>query len=156
MLRVGDLVMYKPKGLLGWIISKISKSDYSHVAVVLGNNTIFEANKFIKSRIVKLDYDKEIHHIYRLSDLTKWKKQKIISKAHKYIGVKYDYLQVIGLFFRLVFNKHDTFNNLNKFICSEVIDKIYIEAGIKRADAEHLYDVTPQEILDKYDLHRVR
>ncbi|ATN94569.1 hypothetical protein BSP21_219 [Bacillus phage BSP21] len=57
---------------------------------------------------------------------------------------------------RLVFDiKTNVFNKVNKYICSEIIDNAFVAAGVPRKDKENIGDVTPQELLDKYDLRKV-
>ncbi len=155
-IREADVIFYRPKGFIGKVISKISKSEYSHVSIAVGDGVVLEATRFVKSRLSGLTYDKEIHHVYRLNNLSPKDVETIVQNALTLQGVKYDYKQIVGMFFKVLFNlEKSPFNNLNKFICSEIIDKAFIMSGIPRADKEHILDITPQELLDKYDLQRV-
>lgn len=160
-IQTGDIIMYKPRSIIGWVISKITHSPYSHVAIAISPDKIFEANVFINSRIVSIysdyvGYDKNIHHIYRLSEIDSSQKTNIQIMARQLKDKPYDYKQIFGLFMRLVFNwKTSLFNDLNKFICSEIIDRMYYCSGVKRKDKINLFNITPNELLEKYTLKRV-
>lgn len=155
-IRPGDIVFYRPTGLIGWAISKITRSEYSHVALAIDAYNIIEADKFIKSRISNLYYIENIHSVYRLKDTTDQQRQQIVNNAMTMLDVGYDYKQILGLYFRLVFHKeYSTFNQANKYICSEIVDNAFIQAEVPRKDNKHLGDITPQELFDKYELIRV-
>jgi uncharacterized protein YycO len=155
-IRPGDVIFYRPTGLVGWAISKITRSKYSHVALAIDAYNIIEADKFIKSRISNLYYIEEVHSVYRLKGITDQQGQQIVNNAMTMLGVGYDYKQILGLYFRLVFRKeYSTFNTANKYICSEIVDNSFIQAEVPRKDNEHLGDITPQELFDKYELVRV-
>ncbi|UJJ74905.1 hypothetical protein [Bacillus phage BM-P1] len=152
----GDIVFYRPLTLLGRIVSKVTKSEYSHVALVVGTNTVIEADKFIKTGFSVLNYDKKVHSIYRLDNISPEDRLKIVNAVLTMQDTSYDYSQIFGLFLRLVFRINtDIFNKANKFICSEIIDRAFISAGIPRKDQKNRGDVTPQELFEKYKLNRV-
>lgn len=156
MLQTGDIILYKPETFVGDLICKMTKSPYSHVALVLEGSQILNANRFIKSNVIELEYNEDIHHIYRPKNIKEIHKESIIQRSYKYIGKRYDYLQIIGLFLRVTFNWNiHSLNSLNKFICSEVIDKIYYESGVQRLDDKLLFNITPFELLDKYEFVKV-
>jgi uncharacterized protein YycO len=156
MIMPGDVIFYRPRGIIGWVISKLSRSPYSHVSLAIDSDTIIEADRFVKSRFADLHYDKEIHHVYRLRDITEEQRQKIVEVASTFTGVDYDYSKIFSLFLRLVFNvAKSPFNNANKLICSDIIDKAFITAKVPRADTNNMMNLTPQELLSEYDLVRV-
>jgi len=71
-------------------------------------------------------------------------------------GTDYDYAQIFEMLFRIVFRiKRTLFNNQSKLTCSEVVDRSFYLAGVKRKDVDNLYDLTPEELLHKYPLTRV-
>jgi len=155
-IQAADVIFYRPTGFLGRVISYFTSSPYSHVALAIDANTIIEANRFIKTRVVPIEYDKNITHIYRLENLTQVEREKIVEIALSMEGTDYDYAQIFEMLFRIVFRiKRTLFNNQKKLTCSEVVDKSYYLAGFKRKDTEFLYDVTPEELLHKYPLTRV-
>jgi hypothetical protein len=155
-MLAGDVIFYRPEGPIGWIISKVSRSPYSHVSLAIDSDTVIEADRFVKSRFADLLYNKEIHHVYRLRDITEEQRQKIVEVASTFTGIEYNYSKIISLFLRLVFNvTKSPFNNANKLICSDIIDKAFIMAKVPRADTNNMMNLTPQELLSEYDLVRV-
>jgi hypothetical protein len=155
-MLAGDVIFYRPRGPIGWIISKVSRSPYSHVSLAIDSNTIIEANLFIDSRVADLSFNKEIHHVYRLRDVTPEQRQRIVSTALRFTGIDYNYSKIISLFLRLVFNiTKSPFNNANKLICSDIIDKAFIMSKVPRETTNNMMNLTPQELLSEYDLIRV-
>ncbi|AEW47204.1 hypothetical protein BCP78_0197 [Bacillus phage BCP78] len=155
-LQAADVIFYRPTGFIGRVISYFTKSPYSHVALAINANTIIEADRFTKTRIVPIEYDKNITHIYRLENLTQEEREKIVELATSLEGTDYDYAQILEMFVRIVFRiKRTLFNNQKKLTCSEVVDRSFYLAGVKRKDTEFLYDVTPEELIHKYPLTRV-
>jgi len=155
-IQSADVIFYRPKSFIGWVISKVTNSPYSHVALAIDSNTLIEANRFIKTRVVPIEYDNKITHIYRLDNVTQEERDRIVSIALSYEGTDYDYAQIFEMFVRIVFRiKRTLFNNQQKLTCSEVVDNAFYKAGVKRKDLEFLYDITPEELLHKYSLHRV-
>jgi len=155
-IEPGDVIFYRPTGFIGWLVSKVSKSEYSHVSLAIDSYNIVEADRFIKSRISNLYYVEEIHKVYRLRNVTTEQQHAIAQNALTMVGVSYDYKQIYGLFMRLVFKRDSTvFNAANKYICSEIIDYAFQMSDIPRHDALNVGDITPQELLNKYVLERV-
>ncbi|QIA28507.1 putative papain-like amidase enzyme [Phage f2b1] len=155
-IQPGDVIFYKPTSLVGWIISKLTHSDYSHVALAVDAYNIVEADKFIKSRVSNLYYVDSINSVYRLNNATDDQKHIIVNHALTMVGMRYDYKQIFGLFLRLTFRKdYSTFNTANKYICSEIVDTAFLMADVPRKDTRNLGDISPQELFEKYDLIRV-
>jgi len=156
-IEPGDVIFYRPTGFIGWLVSKVSKSEYSHVSLAVDAYNIIEADRFIKSRISNLFYVEEVHKVYRIRHVTAEQQHKIVESALTMVGVSYDYKQIYGLFMRLVFKRDSTvFNAANKYICSEIIDYAFQMSDIPRHDQLNVGDITPQELLGKYALERVK
>ncbi|MGV3085466.1 hypothetical protein [Enterococcus dispar] len=155
-IKPGDVIFYRPTGFIGNVICKLTRSEYSHVSLAISPTKIIEANRFIKTRIADLHYTESVHSVYRLNNISPEDRVKIVNAAVLMEGAGYDYLHIIGLLLRVLFDIRTTvFNKVNRYICSEVIDRAFIEAGIPRKDQKDIGDLTPQELLDKYDLRRV-
>jgi hypothetical protein len=159
-----DVIFYQNSAsVISRFISKLTKSPYTHVAIVVsdevkdGTVEIMEANRFIKVRRIALALNPCIHHIYRVPVLTPYQRDLISLTVSKQAGKPYDYLQIMGWFLRLVFNikRDNLFNHANLPICSELIDKAFNEAGVKRKPYPWVGDVTPQHLLDVYNFEEV-
>ena len=156
-IQPGDIIFYRPTGFIGWAISKITKSEYSHVAMAVDNFHIIEADKFIQSRLSDLSYVEDIHRVYRIRDIDKATQFAVTTEALTMLGTNYDYSQVFGLFLRIILKRDEiSLNRANKYICSEIIDSSLFRAKVPRRDMKHLGDITPQELFDKYNLVEVK
>jgi len=160
---IGNLVFFKKtNSLISKMIAKVTKSEFTHVAIIVGYDkmtgvaTIIESDRFSKTKLARIQLSDE-HVVYTTGYQPKEVTDKIVRYAHQQLGMGYDYLQLIGIFLSLVFKrKRDAyFNSANKMICSELIDLAYYKAGIKRNNYENIGDVTPQELFEVYDLHQV-
>jgi hypothetical protein len=155
-IKSGDIIFYRPTGIIGWAISKITRSEYSHVALAINSDFILEADRFTKARITPLNYVAEVNNVYRVPELTETQRDRLVDYALSLSDARYDYFQLIGLFLRSVFSIDTTiFNSVNKYICSEVIDLALLAASASRKDDKHIGDITPQELFDKYNLIQV-
>lgn len=161
---VGDVLFFKKKNsIISSLISKLTKSDFTHVALIIAYDkasniaTIIEANRLIKTRISRVAINKE-NVVYSSDHISDEKLGKILRFAYKKVGTNYDYLQILGLFISLIFKgrRSPLFNSTNKLICSELIDLAYFRAGIKRKDLLNLGNITPQELIEEYDLKEVK
>lgn len=161
---IGDVIFFKKeRSFISRIIAFMTKSEYSHVGLIVAydelNNyaTIIESNRFVDTRITILKLNEEHHVVYTTGEKPQEQIDRILKYAYGAIGTKYDYMQIFGLFIALLFKtkKHRWFNSRNKLICSEFIDLAYYKAGVKRNDSIKLGDVTPQELLEVYDF-RIR
>ncbi|MGV4321324.1 YiiX/YebB-like N1pC/P60 family cysteine hydrolase [Bacillus mojavensis] len=161
---VGDVLFFKKKNsIISNLISKLTKSDFTHVALIIAYDvnsntaTIIEANRLIRTRISRVAINKD-NVIYSSGYKSDEKIGKILRFAYKKVGTNYDYLQIFGLLVSLIYKgkRSPLFNSTNKFICSELIDLAYFRAGIERKDLLNLGNITPQELIEEYDLKEVK
>lgn len=148
-LEVGDLIFYKSNTLLGYAISIMTKSEYCHVTLYIGNNQIIEANGFIKSRITDLPQDKSNLKFMRYCiPLTDLQKEAIVNNSHKLVGLEYDYKSVVKLFLKLAFNINfkNKVNDIHTMFCSKLADFEYSEIGIDLLPTEKGNIVTPAQL----------
>lgn len=158
-LEIGDVIFFKAENTwISKLISKLTHSPYTHVGLAIGKNHIIEANRFVNTRIVRFDFDGKKHAVYRLQGIDDKIRDKIYAQAMVYNNYPYDYLQILGLFFRYLFRwkKDNLFNRANRLICSELIDYTFYYAGVNRKRELELGDITPSMLLELYDLKKVR
>jgi hypothetical protein len=133
--KVGDILFYETSSLVGAAIRKVTKFKYSHVALVIDNESnVIEADAFIKSRKINF-WDTEFKRVkvMRLKEpLTKEQEKAIKENSELLIGKRYDYKGVFLLFLKLLFGlKLDREkDDLSRVWCSEIVDYLYITAGI--------------------------
>lgn len=158
---IGDVVFFKKNesSFVSRMVAKITDSEFTHVGIIIGydkvNNvaTIIESNRFVDTRVALLELDKDLHVVYTTGDKTQQQIDMMMKLSYETIGVKYDYLQIVGLFLSLLLKrrKYAWFNSGNKLICSELIDIVYYKSGVKRNGVHNLGNITPKELLEVYD-----
>jgi len=157
---IGNLVFFKQtNSFISRLIAKVTKSEFTHVGLIVGHDettgvlTIIESNRFIRTRVARLQLN-ERHVIYTIGEQPKEVVDKIVKFAYKNLGKRYDYLQLLGLFISLSFERKRNiyFNSKNKLICSELVDLAYYTSGVKRNTNKNLGNITPQELFEVYNL----
>lgn len=155
---IGDVIFFKKdSSFISRAIAFMTKSDYSHVGLIVAHDeltntvTIIESDRFVNTRenTFKLE---DRHVVYTTGEKPKEQVDLIMKFARKSVGVSYDYLQILGLFISLIFKGERFFNSANKYICSELIDLAYFKAGVPRKNFEDIGNVTPEELLYVYEL----
>lgn len=154
-LKVGDLIFEKERSILGSLIRLATKSWANHVALYIGDGQVIEANPGgtkIKS------VNKYLYPILRKVrffriNVSDDKILNMVEIAKTMNGYKYDYIQIISLFFLLKTGLKEELNGLefkNFTICSELIDLSAKKAGIVLTSISSA-NVTPDDIM-KSDL----
>lgn len=175
-LQRGDLLLLRIEGFVGflvWLMQVINRdtSYWTHVAVVLDEETLFEAQPggaritLIKEyaerpgTVVK-SYQKPIDLAgvampYRLAPLedllTPAIRRQVVVEARSMVHVGYNfdtyvYLALYRFGVRPQWLKNRVQND-DRVICSQAADKVYAEAGVHLfADGRMPYDVTPGDL----------
>jgi uncharacterized protein YycO len=159
---IGSVVFFKNDSFISNIISNITKSEYTHVAIIVDYDkltniaTIIESDRFVNTRMTTVYIDSN-HIIYSVMNITDDVRNRIVEYAFNQLGKRYDYLQIFGLFISLVFNgdRYAFFNSSNKYICSELIDLAYYKSGVNRRNSLNIGNITPKELLEVYDFNKI-
>lgn len=148
-MKTGDIVFFKGNSFISRIISKLTKSEYTHVAMAINGKDILEADRFIRVRIRPIK-DHEVYTIMRYTDLTETERSTLFAGGLSYVGAKYDYLSIVLWFFKLLFrsNRNTLVDNANSVYCSEMIDRLYKYAGIDLVPDRGDGDVLPIHLLN--------
>lgn len=149
-VEVGDIVLVKPKGLLSKIIAFLTRSEYSHSCVVFRPTEpilILDID-WTKTRIRPLSYYNDRgYDIYRfIGELSFVQKEKMKNWMLEHIGVEYDYIQLISFLNRILLRINKIFNNPNKFVCSEMVDRLYNSIGIDLIPKYKTGNITPEDL----------
>jgi hypothetical protein len=160
----GNIVFFKKSdSFISRMVANITKSEFTHVGLIIDFNdetqvaTIIESNRFITTRIITTEID-DNHVVYSVGNImTEEVMGRVVEYANKQLGTKYDYLQILGLFLSLLSkgDRYAFFNSSNKIICSELIDVSYYKAGIPRKNDLNIGNITPQELLEVYELSEI-
>jgi hypothetical protein len=163
MEMIGNILFFKKtNSFVSRIIAKITGGEFTHVGLIVAYDpmtniaTIVESDRFVDTKVSRVQLNDG--HVVYSADMSDETRKKIVKYAFESLGEKYDYLQVFGLFLSLLFkgDRHAIFNSSNKLICSELIDLAYYKAGVKRRNPFDIGNITPQELLEAYDLKEVR
>jgi len=149
-MKAGDLVFFKSTSLIGRIITKLTKSEFSHVAMATDETHIIESNYYIKTREIELTPDRASHiAIYRVNELTPEQAERVVQFARMLIGTPYDFVGILVWFIRLLFkwNIPNLVNDLNRMWCSELVDVAYSSVGIDLVPEQPYGDVTPEDLV---------
>lgn len=159
---IGDVIFFKKNetSFISRIVAKMTKSEYTHVGLIVAYDdlsceiTIIESDRFTNTKINRITLDCTKYVIFTTGDKPKEQVEKIVRYGYRHLNVKYDYLQILGLFLSLLSRgKIDRyyFNSRNKLICSELIDLAYYTSSVKRLTNINLGNITPQELLEVYE-----
>lgn len=152
-LEVGDLIFVRGDTIISKIINRVDKGEFSHLAIYVGNGKVLEAQRFTKTRIT--DYYFKNIHVYKMN-LSPDQKCNLLHLVPKFVGIRYDYLQVFQIAMKKLFNVKPKPNNRDNFICSELVVNLYSELKIFDDDFKLLaLDSTPNELynflLEKFE-----
>ena len=159
-LQTGDLLFASGNYSISRAIQVSSKSPWSHIGIVykdenINRRLILESVEDDGVRLVALskylvDYEKDLAYkgflvLARMQNiLTQEQKKEIISTGFSLLSSKYDYIEIMKIVYRILFNKKGNEYN-EKFICSELVETCF-----KRANINFLYDelgfITPEHI----------
>jgi hypothetical protein len=157
-LEIGDIVLYKAgDDFFSKCVRFFTKSNYVHVSMLVSNDLVIEANWNKKSNIVPFRYNQKKMEIYRvIGGLTTEQKFVLLKSSYLFLNKKYDYPQIFGYIVKYFFkSKSNIFNSPNKIICSELIDRSYLKAGIDLLSENLDGDISPDEIIKSNKLCRV-
>jgi hypothetical protein len=142
-MKSGDIVFVSDKSLLSRLIQYFDHGKFSHVAICVDENNILEAQYDVKSHIVPFSYVN-----YEIVDLglSKEQRKRVSEIAVSLTGYGYDYLEILSIFIRNVFDrKFKIYNSPKNYICSELVEIVLQEIGVIPNDKE-LRNCTPNEL----------
>lgn len=140
-----DLIFYKGDGFISKIIKKVTKSPYSHVALVLDNYHILEADWKRPLSIRHISYRSQEYDIYRVKGLTEEQKEKLRRYINETISAGYDLKLVLSHLFKYFF-KGKLLNSPSRYDCSEWITLAFLYAGIELLPSKQPFEVTPADL----------
>jgi hypothetical protein len=150
-----DLLFYRGKGIVSKAVKQFSDSPYSHVALVLDEYHLLEANWNHPLSIRHISYRRSDYDVYRVVGLEERQKEKIREYIQQTINAGYDYRLVISHVFHYFF-KGKLIHDENRFDCSEWIDLAFMYAGVNLLPYRLDSLVTPGELADSDKLILVK
>ncbi|MDY7043705.1 YiiX/YebB-like N1pC/P60 family cysteine hydrolase [Virgibacillus sp. M23] len=154
-MKRGDVVFVQGKGMLSRLIRYFDGNGlYSHVAIAISDEKVIEAN--YDTKVAIRDFDKEKYSIIDVPKigLSNQQRMNIYNEALKYIGKRYDYIQLLWYILRKAFRfgGRNRLNNPNNVICSELVFIVLNESGVFDdlciKNINRGTDLTPNELYD--------
>lgn len=127
------IVLFKGRGLLSFIIRTVTRSHYSHAAVLLKGGDIIEAWHSGVRRKFLYDFNNVDVFSVHVDD-----EEKIIKFLESKIGFKYDFSSVFKFL-----TKRQVLQSDEKYFCSELIFEAFQEAGINLLERIEAWAVSP-------------
>src|SRR5699024_3939610 len=153
----GDIILVRGNTpIISRLIRWFTDSEYTHVGIALNAFFIYEID--INKRMGIHLFEHEDYDVFRsIEPLTKEQKQLMkdytIERTKNNTG--YDYFKIIGFALEKFFKFPVVFNQVNKQVCSEIVDIIYKSAGIDLVPNRPLGHVRPSDIAQSKKLYKV-
>lgn len=160
-LKPGDVFFTQITGILGFFIrfAQLLTGDasrYTHVGILLDDNTVVAAQPggaehITLEELMTRQAETGAPFGWSAWELTDETRSAIVKSARKYIGTPYnflDYLSILLVTLRIRPKRFkERVHNNKKLICSQLVDQVYLEAGIHLFDDGRLSgDVTPGDL----------
>ena len=148
-MKAGDIVFFRNKGLIPWLIRKVSGGYYNHVAIALSENLLLEAEYNSNTCIRNISFyhakGSEIKTIPM--NITNEQLEMIYKITDEYYSTKfYDMKLICKMFLKYVFAIPFTVNTQEKVVCSELVAMVLLDAKI--TDDFQIINFSPQELYD--------
>ncbi|MCC3687529.1 YiiX/YebB-like N1pC/P60 family cysteine hydrolase [Bacillus cereus] len=154
-VRQGDIVFVQGKGIISKLVRFVDRGIFSHVAIAVSETHIIEATA--GSKVAVIPFDKSEYNIIEVVDLglTAHQRRMVYNCAMRYVGRRYDYLQLIWYVLRKMFHLtgENKLNNPHNMICSELVyvaldeSRVLEDLGIKDS-FRNGNNLTPNELFD--------
>lgn len=119
-MEIGNIIFVREKGIIPSIIRFFDKGKFNHVCLCVGDNLIIEAEYNTRVRITEFIYDDYEIISFNLTDE---QKNRVIEITKKFVGEKYDFLEILSIWLRICFGitELSKFNSPKQVICSELV-----------------------------------
>lgn len=130
-LKQGDILACKNNSFLSRFIRYITKSNFSHLAIVVNEHEAIESDGiagFIKHKNINeyIDYAS----VYTCDSLSEGQRKNICQYAISKVGEKYDYYLLFVLFCRYMFGWKIRIKDSSADVCSELVNDSYGSIGV--------------------------
>ena len=150
-----DILLYRGHGLTAWVIQRLSRSKFSHVALVVNPsmNLGIESNTGHQAGVKAFDLrklDMSMVSVYRLKSKYSVDREKVISYLVDRLGAWYDLIGVIFLgFLKLlslltftIAKPHNWWQKKRDYFCSELVWEAFASDGMDLVPQTGGSDVT--------------
>jgi len=163
-MREGYIILVSHKGIIPYLIKKITHSKFNHVGFFVNSNEIVEANfgGIVRTKFIEYQEKKNQgileYSLYSVKGLTHLKFQVIRQYLISKIGLKYDVTQFISLALFLIFNisrKIEPIDVQKRFICSELIAEAFHEVNLTFSKNIDPDCITPSDIAQSKNVVKI-
>lgn len=129
--KPADLILVRGEDLIGNTIELITRSPYSHVAGLVKQNELIEAQAFRRTGYQGLDFYAGHADVFTCDELSDKDRARIIAGAEKYVGRHYSYLLIGWELLRYTFGVMlMPSKNWQPIVCSTLWAMEYRKIGI--------------------------
>lgn len=157
-LQPGDIILFKGNGIVSKFVKFFTRSEYTHVAMMVSDTKMIEANWNKKVNVVDFIYNPLEMEVYRYKNSLNVNQQiSVVQTSYEMLNKYYDYAQIVVYLFEFFSKKH--FNNPFNFqqfvICSELIDKSYLKLMIDLVPWRSIGNVSPDDLSKSKEIVRI-
>lgn len=155
VLLPGDIICTHTGGLVPWLIRRLSRSEWSHVALYIGGGEMVEAlGAGVVRRSVQA-YEGRRRSRYCMAwrpDCPEEVKARACQNAVEAIGYKYDYSAIWGIWLAIWqyrINRPNKKQESSRFFCSELVAVAFHQAGhdLFNMKSVNLHNAAPQDCI---------
>jgi hypothetical protein len=157
MIQAGDIILVRGNmPIISRAIRWFTNSEYTHVALAVTDELIFE---------IDIDKDLAIRPLtYKDFDVFRYKEGLTLSQKaslQEYAtqiaktNEGYDWLRILRFAFEKLFRTKKTFHDMNRVVCSEIVDNLYHHIDVDLVPERVDGDVTPGHLANSPELIKV-
>lgn len=142
---IGDIVFARTRSPISWLIRTLTKSEWSHVAIMMSDHFLIESD-FLKPVRIRKNYYSQFK-IVQLN-ITDIERLNLVSFLLDQTNRGYDYGRIVGiLLYLLGFTKNrNLWNDYNKDICCEMVIRGLTILNSPNIPLEMLSAITPSDV----------
>lgn len=153
-LKAGDIIFARSDGFLSRVIRHVTRSEWSHVAIYLGEGQVIDTDALRSVSIHQLS-SFECWAAGRVEDLSDQRIGEIVNYMVSELNKPYDYLQLVGFFLDYTFGWAVNWQWKGHYTCGQLIDRAFHVAQIDLVPGKTEGNVTPEDIYSSPIVRRV-
>jgi hypothetical protein len=123
-------IFYKGESLVGKLVKSVSKSEYSHISLLLDDFHCLELNYKSPTSIQHFSYPRGSYHLYRLNIvLNNYQLTQLNRFIRNRISTKYDWKYIISRGLNFIFGT-PIINSKGRYNCDELIIEGFKSLGV--------------------------
>lgn len=149
-----SIVAYKGTSLISRLIRMFTKSEYSHVSLMLDDYHCLESNYKTPTSLQHFQYKKGSYDVFVLNEeLSDEQKHHISKFIIGRINLKYDWIYIISRFFNIILGTK-LYSDPKRYNCDELIVEAFSSIGIDLINEG--VKLSPESITNSSKLTRIK